>query len=409
MSGHYTIGILVRQFPNIVQTYVLNHIMAIRDAGTETLIIAERDPQLDVVHPDITGHRLLDDTVYVHINRDRILSELLSTPLWNPRYLALALRVLLSPALCGFGLAYRLRAMLRCRVMLKKPLDIIHSHSLFSTHQYLFLERCFGIPIVTTFHGLVPNNVAMLSSDRIEQVFEDGEAFLCNTHFAERQLQSMHCPQQKIHIIPQGTNTADFPYRERAISEEDEIIVLSVGRLSVEKGFHIAIDAIARLVERLPRLRYRIIGRGLEQDALQARIDDMGLVENVQLLSGVSTEELQRQYASAHMFVLPSIEMQDGSHTETQGVVLQEAQSSGLPVIASRTGGIPEMIHHEQTGLLFDEHDDEQLAAHIARLINDPLFYDTLRVQARKDVDDHLSREAIHERQDALYRKVLDR
>jgi glycosyltransferase involved in cell wall biosynthesis len=270
------------------------------------------------------------------------------------------------------------------------------------------MKEVFGIPMTTTFHGLVPGNVKMLEPDKIRAVLDTTDAFYVNTQFACKQLLDFGCNRDKIHIIPQGTNTADFPFRERAIPENEATVMLSVGRLSHEKGFHIAISAMSRLITENVNVEYRIIGNGIERDNLSEQIEHLGLQNNVKLLGSVSTEELQSHYADAHVFVLPSIDLQDGTHTETQGVVLQEAQSSGLPVIASRTGGIPEVIRDRYTGLLFEQNDEAGLARHVKSLIADPSLYQSLCLNGRKDVDDNYSMEVIRERLLSVYSDIIN-
>jgi colanic acid/amylovoran biosynthesis glycosyltransferase len=220
-------------------------------------------------------------------------------------------------------------------------------------------------------------------------------------------LLAYECPREKIHIIPQGTNLEDFAYRVRSTEIGKPIIILSVGRLSIEKGFHIAIRAVARLKAQYPDLEYRIIGSGVYEQELRELIATLGVGEYVSLEGMVSADELRRQYEEASIFVLPSIDLHDGYHTETQGVVLQEAQASGIPVIASRTGGIPEVIKDGETGLLFDEGDDEGLADNIEALIRDRNMYERMSRQARRDIEDNYSIDVIRGKLVELYTEIL--
>jgi glycosyltransferase involved in cell wall biosynthesis len=120
----------------------------------------------------------------------------------------------------------------------------------------------------------------------------------------------------------------------------------------------------------------------------------------------LSGNELLSHYSAAHLFVLPSIAIKDG-WAETQGVVLQEAQSSGIPVIASRTGGIPEVIRNRETGLLFDAENVQQLAEKIISLIADKELYKSLSTQARREVEENFSMEVICTRLFRIYRGLV--
>lgn len=401
------IAVLVRMFPNIVQTYVLNHILSLKWAGINTLIIAEKDPVQNETHPLVLTNKLLDETLYVRVNADNIFKQIFISPFTSNGYLSVMWKILSSDIWKQRGFKYGIKALIRARALSRHGFDIVHSHSLFSSYDYLFLKDVFSIPIATTFHGLVPKNIKMLETDKIESVIQSSDAFFVNTKFARRQLTDYGCPLNKIHIIPQGTNTADFAFKPRNIASDRPINIISVGRLSIEKGFHIAVEAIAKLMKQHPDIRYHIIGGGVEEQNLTNLIHNLGIVANVEIAGSVSTDKLLSFYNEAHIFILPSIDFRDGSHTETQGVVLQEAQSSGIPVIASRTGGIPEVVIDGETGLLFDEKNVTQLSQLIEILINNSDLYQKLSYQARRDVEDNYSTNAICNRLINVYQSTL--
>ena len=402
------IVILVRMFPNIVQTYVLNHILSMKAAGNETLVVAEAKADQSEVHPAIFKNNLLDDTIYISGELSRMIRQLPLIPFTNRNYIRAVIKIAFSRIWLRHGMRYALKSLVRARVLAYGVPDIIHSHSLFSSYNYIFLREIFSIPYVTTFHGLVPNNVKMLERDKISKVLEEGDAFFVNTRFARSQLLNFGCPPESVYIIPQGTDTNDFPFRARRIEPGKPVVILSVGRLSIEKGFHIAIRAIARLKEHFPDIEYRIIGGGLEEQNLRDLIKSLGLEDVVSLCGSVSTHELRDYYEKAAIFVLPSIDLHDGFHTETQGVVLQEAQASGIPVIASRAGGIPEVIIDRKTGLLFDEGDDAGLARNIESLIRDSELFKQISLQARRDVEDNFSVEVIRDKLVDVYTKLIN-
>lgn len=403
----FRVAILVRQFPNIVQTYILNHIVSLRNSGADTLIIAESNPKQAETHPAIKEYNLISDTVYINTDGAHILKQIFTAPLYKPRYLSAIKKIIFSGLWKQYGFKYGIKAVLSAKSLTVREFNIIHSHTLFSSYEYLYLKNVFNIPMITTFHGLEPRNSKPLSTEKISIVLEKVNAFIVNTRFARKQLADMGCEKNKIHIIPQGTNTDDFPFISRSISTEEDITILSVGRLSIEKGFHVAIRSISELIKKYPTIKYHIVGGGPEENSLKKQITELGLQDTVKIFGTITTEKLLAHYSTALIFILPSIDLRDGSHTETQGVVLQEAQSSGLPVIASRTGGIPEVIHDGKTGLLFDENNEQQLTDHIVSLISDQNRYHTISMKGRKDVEDNYSTEAICRRQLNVYRSIL--
>lgn len=398
------IAILVQQFPNIVQTYIISPLVLFKKAGIKATIVAIVDPKQNETHPYVEHYSLRKDTIYIDPDPRSLFKQILKAPFYRPRYLTAIFKVILSKLWINYGTKYTIKAILYSRSLAAGSYNIVHSHTLFSSYEYLFLRDIFNIPLVTTFHGLEPKNAQPLAEKKVTLVLNNTDAFIVNTVFAQQQLTSMGCEKDKIHIIPQGTDTSDFPFIQREITEDKPIVILSVGRLSIEKGFHIAVKAISRLVPQHPTIEYRIIGSGPEEKTLTQLSEQLGIQQNVLIHGSVSTDELLSHYSDAHIFVLPSIDFRDGSHTETQGVVLQEAQSSGIPVIASRTGGIPEVIKDRETGLLFEEENDTQLSQLIESLINDKEQYETISEQARKDVEENYSIEVIGGRLIDLYK-----
>jgi glycosyltransferase involved in cell wall biosynthesis len=145
--------------------------------------------------------------------------------------------------------------------------------------------------------------------------------------------------------------------------------ILFVGRLVERKGVPDLIAAVGRLPAALaPHLE--IVGDGPERPRLQAQIDREGLGGRVTLRGRVSERELRQAYASADVLVLSAI-VDSRSDTESLGVVLLEAMSYRVPVIATRVGGIPDIVVDGQTGLLVPPGDHAALAGALERLASD--------------------------------------
>ena len=153
--------------------------------------------------------------------------------------------------------------------------------------------------------------------------------------------------------------------------------LLTVGRLVPRKGHRTLIDAMVRVTERLPDARLVIVGDGPERAALAAYVENRGLGSAVQFAGTVyPTTEL---LADADLFVFPSL-------VEPQGLALLEAYAAAVPVVASRTGGIPEMLEDGQDGLLVEPGNARALADAILRMIEDPGLRQRAVASARKRV-----------------------
>ena len=144
-----------------------------------------------------------------------------------------------------------------------------------------------------------------------------------------------------------------------------------VGRLVEEKGLGDLIRAVADLQRTLPDLVLMVLGDGQDRPVFEALAARLGLAGRVHFLGWVETESIAAYLAAADIFVGPSKRAPDG-WVEAQGLAFVEAMLAGLPVIATRSGGIPDAVRHEETGLLVGEARADEIARSVKRLIQDP-------------------------------------
>lgn len=179
-----------------------------------------------------------------------------------------------------------------------------------------------------------------------------------------------HVPAVRLQTIPCGIDTRGFA-AAAAGSDRDRPgpVIVTVGRLVRRKGHHVLIDALAVVRDRHPHARLLVVGEGPERMALEAQAADRGMADRVTFMGTVypTTSVL----AAADLFVFPSI-------GEPQGLALLEAYAAGVPVVASRTGGIPEMLTDGVEGLLAPPGDAGGLASAMLRMLAD----DALRLAA---------------------------
>jgi phosphatidylinositol alpha-1,6-mannosyltransferase len=164
-----------------------------------------------------------------------------------------------------------------------------------------------------------------------------------------------------------------------AFSADAPLRLLSVGRLVSHKGHEILVDACAGIPPSLP-WHLTIVGSGPLEKRLAHNIGKSGIGKRVRLLGGISDRELAEEYHKADLFVLPSIETDRGA--EGFGIALLEAMAAGVPVIASRTGGIPEVLDDGACGILVKPGDVTEMTGAILRLAGDRALRETLQRMA---------------------------
>jgi phosphatidylinositol alpha-1,6-mannosyltransferase len=181
--------------------------------------------------------------------------------------------------------------------------------------------------------------------------------------------------QDLIHTIPLGTDPVLF----RPGVPDEEIRsrynlhgrrwLLSVARLTRHKGIDTGIAALARLAAEYPDLGYAIAGSGDELPALKTLAAEVGVADRVRFLANVPDRDLPGLYNCAEVYLGLSRLMKD--RVEGFGISLLEAGACGIPVLATRTGGIPEAVRDGESGILVDSDNPDQVAAILRTLLAD--------------------------------------
>lgn len=252
--------------------------------------------------------------------------------------------------------------------------DIVHAHWLIPQG---IVQSFFKKPYIVTGHG---TDVTSLNNGAVQRLKKRCIKKAVNvttvSNFLSSQIKEL-CPQITPEVISMGIDMKSFgeKYRtENLWGQGDKKVILFVGRLTEIKGVSYLIDAM-NYIDAL----CVIVGDGLLKTHLQEQAAKLVGKGKILFLGAKTHEELQTIYASADIFVAPSITTSDGCK-EGLGLVILEAMASGLPVIASRSGGIEEVIVHNKNGILCEEKNVHQIVDAICDLINDKELYSRLRV-----------------------------
>jgi glycosyltransferase involved in cell wall biosynthesis len=168
---------------------------------------------------------------------------------------------------------------------------------------------------------------------------------------------------------------------------EEQLLILHVARLVEVKGTRYLLRAFARVARTHDRVRLKIIGDGPLRRPLHALAASLGVGDRVEFLGALPHAEVLSSMRKAAMLVLPGIRTATGRE-EGLGMVLLEAAATGVPIIGSRVGGIPECIVDGKTGFLVPERDEEALARRMAELLEDPARRQGMGAAGRALVED---------------------
>jgi phosphatidylinositol alpha-1,6-mannosyltransferase len=231
---------------------------------------------------------------------------------------------------------------------------------------------------------------ALLSSAAVLVANSEWTRDRCLTVLSELELDMA---PDRVRVVPLGADQAFFrpgidtrEVRER-YGLEDGRWLLSVARLTRHKGIDTALQALARLRERHPDLRYAVVGTGEEHEALEAEARGLGVADRVRFLTDVPDRDLPALYNSAEIYLGVSRLMEQ--RVEGFGISLAEASACGIPVIAGRSGGIPAAVRDGETGLLVDAERVDAVADAVGRLLDDAPLRARLGAAGRRAVESH--------------------
>jgi D-inositol-3-phosphate glycosyltransferase len=265
--------------------------------------------------------------------------------------------------------------------------DLIHAHYWLSGAVGLVLRDRWSVPLVQMFHtlGHLKNDATRATTDREPAVRIDEEARIVGAVdrlVAATTVERTHLVQHygadpsRIAVIPCGVDTnlflpGDQAAARAALGLDDQPRLLYVGRLAPIKGLETLLDAMARLRAAGTRVHLSIVGGDADEPlnghegALRARLARLDLGGTVTFVGAQPQERLRAWYVAADTTVLPS-------HYESFGMVALEAMACGIPVVASRVGGLQTTVRDGVTGLLVRESDPAALAGALDRLLGDP-------------------------------------
>lgn len=286
------------------------------------------------------------------------------------------------------------------RSLRKLRLDALHSHEFAMAVTGALASRLAGCRHVITMHGgdywgtaarrrLALRVAAGLSRHTVG----------ISAEFCQRLATTVGIPSRSVELVPNGvaprSGQGEGPRREFGLAP-DEVLVLAVGNLLPVKGHEYLIRAQALLRERGVRLRVVIAGSGPRESELRDLIDAEGVGGSLQLL-GYRSDVLDL-LAAADVFVMPS-------RSEGMPMAMIEAMLAGLPVVASRIGGIPELIPDDQHGLLVPSEDPGALAAALERVVRDEALRNALGRAGCTRAQELFTSEAMTDRYEELYRR----
>lgn len=278
----------------------------------------------------------------------------------------------------------------------RREVDVVHSLTLYPSGLIaaLYNRLSDDVSAYATVYGLDAISVAdhsILGSvhrfifEGLDEVLFFSDSTREKTHSAY----DMDFPSRRIYPgAPTFSDDGDVP-SVNIDRTDDSFVVLTVARLVERKGIDDLVDAVADLDD----VELWVVGDGPERSALERRVPD-DAEDRVTFFGEIDHSTLPQLYRSADVFCLPSVYLRSEGDIEGLGLVFLEAQQFGLPVIGTRSGGIPEAFDEGETGFLVDERSPDQIRDRIATLRDDPELYRSFSERAKTFVQQDFSWES---------------
>src|SRR6516225_1853110 len=402
---HRTIAYVVKAWPRLSETFILNEIISLEQRGVVIRIFSIREPDAGPSHSKVAQVRAKVTCLALQSHWKQAVAANLRLLCQQPgRYLRILLEIITTnvirhrfdPPRTFFQAGY-LADILSC-----EPADHLHAHFASTPARVAMLtHRLSGVPYTFTAHA---KDIYVSDPEALRVKLEGARAVITCTHYNRDFLSKQYGPlcDGKVHCIYHGLDVSQFSYTFPRNVETGEPLILSVARLVEKKGLGDLMAAADILRRRGRAFQVEIIGSGPQRETLKAQAKRLGLADRVRLLGAQAHETVRLAYQRASVFALPCVIASNGDRDGIPNVLL-EAMASGVPVVSTPISGIPELIESGLDGLLVPPNDPAALAAAIDNLLASQELRESLARAARAKIEAWFSLDASAERLLSLF------
>lgn len=299
---------------------------------------------------------------------------------------------------------YRGELQVVMKVMERRHADLMHiyfGHT--GVHLLPFIKE-WNKPVVVSFHGMdiQPRPQQPGYDDMMRELLQTVPLVLARSESLFDALEKWGCPREKMRLNRTGIPLDAFPLVKRTMPEDGRWQFVQACRLIAKKGLKSAMQAFAMFHGFQPNSRFVIAGDGPMKETLLELARELGVAQAVELRGFLDQAALAKLYAESHVFVHPS-EMTSDQNQEGVPNSMLEAMATGLPVLATRHGGIPEAVTDGASGLLCPERDPQALMEAMFRFTEHPENMLAMGEEAARSVREDFSQQRAIERLESFY------
>lgn len=405
---------VVGTFPTVSETFIVNQIISLINAGNEVCIFAYKGRGIKHLHKTIIDYGLQDRVHYFQSPSKSKVARYLQFVKWCLKNLTKIRWAKLSRTINPFihgKKVFDLHLFFESQwFLVGGKFDIIHVHFGHNAERVAKLKAkkiLDKIKLITTFHGfdLIPNNI-----DRYSKVYRnlliESDAFTVNSIYLKNILSELNINGVCTYILPVGLDTNYFK-RSGGIENIDTFKMLFCGRLIKLKGPDIAIDIFNELIRRgYENVKLNIIGEGVLKNEIIEKIKYLGIEDRVSILGACPQKFIKQKLNESHVLLMPGIHDPITKRAETQGLVLQEAQAMEVPVVLSDVGGMKYGVIDKKTGYIVKEGDVKAFADAVENLIRDRRLVVNMGNEGRRYVTANFDNKILADKLLAIYKAL---
>jgi 1,4-alpha-glucan branching enzyme len=295
-------------------------------------------------------------------------------------------------------------------------IDVFHAHDWLVATAGIGLKHVFRKPLFATIHsteigrrnGIHFDYERMIHETEAWLTYEAWKVICCSDYMVSHVQWAFGLPTDKMIMIPNGVNAEIYAAIDKSnlgqfrstYALPEEKIVLFVGRLVYEKGVHVLVNAIPKVLEKV-NAKFIIVGNGYMKEQLSGLVKGTGIAHKVLFTGFVDDETLRKLQTCADVSVVPSL-------FEPFGIVALEAMAAKSPVVVSDTGGLSEIVDHDVDGVKVYANNPDSLAWGIIRILTDQSNANRLRTIAYRKIQEKYNWDRIARQIEGTYEAVLN-
>ncbi len=286
------------------------------------------------------------------------------------------------------------------RFLRAKGIAVAHSFDFYSNLMLLPVARAAGVPVVIGSQRQIGDLLTPLQFAAQGVAFRMCDRVLCNSRAAANHLINRGTPEQKVVIIRNGLPASAFAQTEPLLPRRPGVLrVGMVARMNHPVKNHAGfLQAAASIARKFPQVEFLLAGDGPLRAGLEGRVESLGLRPRVRFLGDRS--DIPAVFASMDISVVASF-------SESLSNAILESMAAGVPVVATRVGGTPEIVRDQDTGFLIPPGDDERLAEVLETLLSNPEVRMACGERSRRFAQANFSLDRMHQEVEQLYATLL--